>query len=163
MAGPFLVAAHWDLELRLGTQASSRTGNAIQHPPSKTHTYTHHHHYLHCIVMGAATSICSWQYRDGGGVEAEMSLEIAQLPLGREVWMVHQCVYSCACMCVYMCVCVRHILSPLVVFCKSLSHPKPLLLSDDLIDLHDSIRGTVKKTGSSGEMRERTAPSSSPK
>lgn len=55
---------------------------------------------------------------------------------------------------------VRLILSPLVVFCKSLSHPKPVLLSDDLIDLHESVWGTVKTTKSSGETGEKTAPSS---
>lgn len=55
---------------------------------------------------------------------------------------------------------VGHILSPLVVFCKSLSHPKPVLLSDDLIDLHESVWGTVKTTESSGETAEKTAPSS---
>lgn len=67
------------------------------------------------------------------------------------------------CVHVHACVCVRHVLSPLVVLCKSLSHPKPALLSDDLIDLHDSVWGPVKKTGSRGEMREKTATSSSPK
>lgn len=39
----------------------------------------------------------------------------------------------------------------LVVFCKSLSHPKPELLSDDLIDLHESVWGAVKATGSDRE------------
>ncbi|MEQ2226352.1 hypothetical protein ILYODFUR_026619 [Ilyodon furcidens] len=58
---------------------------------------------------------------------------------------------------------VLHILSPLVVLCKSLSHPKLVLLSDDLIDLHDSVWGPVKETWSSRKMRERTAPSSQPK
>lgn len=67
------------------------------------------------------------------------------------------------CIHVHACVCVRHIHSPSVVLCKSLSHPKPVPLSDDLIDLHDSVWGAVKETASSGEMREKTAPSSSPK
>lgn len=86
-----------------------------------------------------------------------MSVEIAQPAWSGEVWMPYGCVF----MCVH--VCVGHVLSPLVVFCKSLSHPKPVLLSDDLIDLHDSVWGPVKKTGSSGKMRKRSAPSSSPK
>lgn len=58
------------------------------------------------------------------------------------------------CVHVHACECVRQWLSPLVVLCKSLSHPKPALLSGDLIDLHDSVWGAVKKTGSSEEMRE---------
>lgn len=44
--------------------------------------------------------------------------------------------------------------SPLLVFCKSLSHPKPELLSDDLIDLHESVWGAVKETGSDRETGE---------
>lgn len=66
-----------------------------------------------------------------------MSAEITQLARSGGVDGVH--------------VCVGHILSPLVVFCKSLSHPKPVLLSDDLIDLHDSVWGPVNKTGSGGD------------
>lgn len=48
----------------------------------------------------------------------------------------------------------------LVLSCKSLSHPKPVLLSDDLLDLHETVWGSVKKAESSEEMREGTTLSS---
>lgn len=89
----------------------------------------------------------------------EMSVEIAQLASEEERcgWYIVVRVHvhaSCVCACVYVCVCFCPILSPLVVFCMSLSHPKPELLSDDLIDLHESVWGPVKETGSSGETRD---------
>ena len=61
-----------------------------------------------------------------------------------------------------LCECLGHIFSLLEVFCMSLSHPKPVPLSDDLIDLHDSVWGPVKETGPSRKMREKTTPSSPP-
>lgn len=91
-----------------------------------------------CLCLQLAQYGCVFMW-----ISSDTTVEIAQLAWSTEVWMVYWCVL----------VCVRHILSPLVVFCKSLSHLKPVLPSD-MIDLHESAWGTVKKTRSGRESKE---------